>query len=231
MPQTPHIEKHFTGSQTIRDLVIGMSDGLTVPFALAAGLSGAVASSHIVVTAGLAEIAAGSIAMGLGGYLAAKSDAEHYASERSREEREIVAVPEAEVQEVVEIFEAYGVTAQESAPVIAALRQRPARWVDLMMGMELGLEKPDPKRALASALTIGGAYIVGGSIPLSPYIVLPSAQTALLVSVVVTLTALFVFGALKGRFTGTPPLRSGLQTLLIGGLAAAAAFGIAKLIS
>ena len=231
MPQTPHIEKHFTGSQTIRDIVIGMSDGLTVPFALAAGLSGAVANSHIVVTAGLAEIAAGSIAMGLGGYLAAKSDAEHYASERAREEREIVAVPEAEVQEVVEIFEAYGVTAQESAPVIAALRQRPARWVDLMMSMELGLEKPDPKRALTSALTIGGAYIVGGSIPLSPYIFLPSAQVALLVSVIVTLTALFVFGAFKGRFTGTPPLRSGAQTLLIGGLAAAAAFAIAKLIS
>jgi vacuolar iron transporter family protein len=231
MPQTPHVEKHFTGSQTIRDIVIGMSDGLTVPFALAAGLSGAVADSHIVVTAGLAEIAAGSIAMGLGGYLAAKSDAEHYASERAREEREIVAIPEAEAQEVVEIFEAYGVTAQESAPVVAALRQRPARWVDLMMGMELGLEKPDPKRALASALTIGGAYIMGGSIPLSPYIVLPNAQTALLVSVVVTLTALFVFGALKGSFTGTSPLRSGLQTLLIGGLAAAAAFSIAKLIS
>jgi vacuolar iron transporter family protein len=231
MPQTPHVEKHFTGSQTIRDIVIGMSDGLTVPFALAAGLSGAVASSHIVVTAGLAEIAAGSIAMGLGGYLAAKSDAEHYASERAREEREIVAVPEAEVREVEEIFEAYGVTAQESSPVIAALRQRPARWVDLMMSMELGLEKPDPKRALTSALTIGGAYIVGGSIPLSPYVFLPSAQTALLVSVVVTLTALFVFGALKGRFTSTAPLRSGLQTLLIGGLAAAAAFGIAKLIS
>jgi vacuolar iron transporter family protein len=231
MPQTPHVERHFTGSQTIRDLVIGMSDGLTVPFALAAGLSGAVASSHIVVTAGLAEIAAGSIAMGLGGYLAAKSDAEHYASERTREEREVVSIPEAEAQEVVEIFEAYGITAQESAPVIAALRQRPTRWVDLMMGLELGLEKPDPKRALASALTIGGAYIVGGSIPLAPYIVLPSAQTALLVSVVVTLTALFVFGAFKGHFTGTPPLRSGLQTLLIGGLAAGAAFGIAKLIS
>jgi len=169
--------------------------------------------------------------MGLGGYLAAKSDAEHYASERAREEREVVATPEAEAREVVEIFEAYGVTAQESAPVVAALRQRPARWVDLMMSMKLGLEKPDPKRALASASTIGGAYIVGGSIPLSPYIFLPSAQTALLVSVVVTLIALFVFGALKGRFTGTSPLRSGLQTLLIGGLAAAAAFGIAKLIS
>jgi vacuolar iron transporter family protein len=231
MPQTPHIEKHFTGSQTIRDLVIGMSDGLTVPFALAAGLSGAVASSHIVVTAGLAEIAAGSIAMGLGGYLAAKSDAEHYASERTREEREVVAVPEVEAREVEEIFATFGLTAQESAPVVEAIRQRPETWVDLMMKLELGLEKPDPKRALSSALTIGGAYIVGGSIPLSPYIFLPSAQTALLVSVVVTMTALFVFGALKGLFTGTPPLRSGLQTLLIGGLAAGAAFGIAKLIS
>lgn len=165
--------------------------------------------------------------MGLGGYLAAKSDAEHYASERAREEQEIIAVPEAEVQEVVEIFEAYGVTAQESAPVIAALRQRPARWVDLMMG----LEKPDPKRDLTSALTIGGAYILGGSIPLAPYVFLPSVQNALQVSVVVTLVALFIFGAFKGHFTGQSPLRSGLQTLLIGGLAAAAAFGIAKLIS
>jgi VIT1/CCC1 family predicted Fe2+/Mn2+ transporter len=231
MPQTPHVEKHFTGSQTIRDLVIGMSDGLTVPFALAAGLSGAVASSHIVVTAGLAEIAAGSIAMGLGGYLAAKSDAEHYASERTREEQEVVAVPEVEAHEVEQIFASFGLTAQESAPVVEAIRRRPERWVDLMMRMELGLEQPDPKRALTSALTIGGAYILGGSIPLAPYIFLPSAQAALQVSVVVTLVALFVFGAFKGHFTGTPPLRSGLQTLLIGGLAAGAAFAIAKLIS
>jgi VIT1/CCC1 family predicted Fe2+/Mn2+ transporter len=142
MPQTPHVEKHFTGSQTIRDLVIGMSDGLTVPFALAAGLSGAVASSHIVVTAGLAEIAAGSIAMGLGGYLAAKNDAEHYASERTREEREVVAVPEVEAHEVEQIFASFGLTVQESAPVVEAIRQRPETWVDLMMRMELGLEQP-----------------------------------------------------------------------------------------
>jgi VIT1/CCC1 family predicted Fe2+/Mn2+ transporter len=167
MPQTPHVEKHFTGSQTIRDLVIGMSDGLTVPFALAAGLSGAVASSHIVVTAGLAEIAAGSIAMGLGGYLAAKSDAEHYASERTREEQEVVAVPEVEAHEVEQIFASFGLTAQESAPVVEAIRQRPERWVDLMMRLELSLEQPDPKQALTSALTIGGAYILGGSIPYS----------------------------------------------------------------
>jgi vacuolar iron transporter family protein len=231
VPMTPHVEKHFTGSQSVRDIVIGMSDGLTVPFALAAGLSGATANSHIVVTAGLAEIVAGSIAMGLGGYLAAKSDAEHYASERTREEQEVVVVPEAEAREVVEIFEGYGITAQESASVVASLRRRPTRWVDLMMTMELGLETPDPKRAFISALTIGGAYILGGSIPLSPYIVVPVAQIALLISTIVTLAALLVFGALKGHFTGTPPLRSGLQTLLIGGLAAGAAFGIAKLIS
>jgi vacuolar iron transporter family protein len=231
MPQTPHVEKHFTGSEIIRDIVIGMSDGLTVPFALAAGLSGAVASSHIVVTAGLAEIAAGSIAMGLGGYLAAKSDAEHYASERVREEREVVAVPDLEAREVEEIFASFGLTPQECAPVVETLRQRPKSWVDLMMRMELGLEEPDPKRALASALTIGGAYIIGGSIPLAPYIFLPVAQTALLVSVAVTLVALLLFGAFKGYFTGQPPLRSGLQTLLIGGLAAGAAFLIARLIS
>jgi vacuolar iron transporter family protein len=231
MPQTPHIEQHFTGSMVVRDLVIGMSDGLTVPFALAAGLSGAVSSSHIVVTAGLAEIAAGSIAMGLGGYLAAKSDAEHYASERTREEREVTAVPEVEAREVEQIFASFGLTPQESAPVVEALRQRPDRWVELMMRMELGLEKPDPKRAMTSALTIGGAYILGGSIPLAPYVFLPSAETALLVSVVVTLVALFVFGFFKGHFTGTVPLRSGLQTLMIGGLAAGAAFLIAKLIS
>lgn len=231
MPQTPHIEQHFTGSLVIRDLVIGMSDGLTVPFALAAGLSGAVASSHIVVTAGLAEIAAGSIAMGLGGYLAAKSDAEHYATERAREEREVATMPDAETREVEQIFASFGLTPQESAPVVDALRQRPERWVDFMMNLELGLERPDPKRALTSALTIGGAYILGGAIPLAPYVFLPVAQTALLVSVVVTLAALFAFGAFKGHFTGTPPLRSGLQTLLVGGVAATAAFLIARLIS
>jgi VIT1/CCC1 family predicted Fe2+/Mn2+ transporter len=155
-----------------------------------------------VVTAGLAEIAAGSIAMGLGGNLAAKSDAEHYASERKREELEVVAVPEAEAREVVEIFEAYGVTASESTPMVAALCQRPARWVDLMMGMELSLEQPDPKRALVSALTIGGAYIAGGSIPLSPYIVLPSAQEALLVSVIVTPCSLVRLRRLQGPLYG-----------------------------
>src|SRR5512140_3658645 len=148
MPQTPHVEKHFTASEAVRDIVIGMSDGLTVPFALAAGLSGAVASSRIVVTAGFAEIAAGSIAMGLGGYLAGRSDAEHYASERGREQREIVEVPEVEAEEVAAVFRSYGVPPAQVGPVVAALRERPDAWIDFMMRFELGLEEPDPKRAL-----------------------------------------------------------------------------------
>ncbi len=215
----------------MRDVVIGMSDGLTVPFALAAGLSGAVASTHIVVTAGFAEIAAGSIAMGLGGYLAARSDAEHYASERIREEREVIEKHQAEVEEVAEILQAYGLGQSESNSVALAMSQRPKEWVDFMMRFELGLEEPDPKRALTSALTIAGAYIVGGMIPLSPYILLHNASSALEVSVAVTLLALAVFGYIKGRFTGSRPGRSALQTMLIGGLAAAAAFAIAKMIS
>jgi len=231
MPQTPHIEKHFTAGETVRDVVIGMSDGLTVPFALAAGLTGAIASSHIVLTAGFAEIAAGSIAMGLGGYLAARSDAEHYASERRREEDEIVTVPDIEAQEVQDIFKTYGLTENESASVVAALRQRPQDWVDFMMRFELGLEKPVPGRAFKSALTIALSYVVGGIIPLSAYLIFADAHRALNVSCAVTLVALLVFGAIKGRFTGTSMLRSGLQTALIGGLAAAAAFGIARLIS
>jgi VIT1/CCC1 family predicted Fe2+/Mn2+ transporter len=231
MPQTPHIEKHFTSGEAVRDIVIGMSDGLTVPFALAAGLTGAVSSTHIIVTAGLAEIVAGSIAMGLGGYLAARSDAEHYASERRREEEEIVTMPEAEAQEVAEIFQSYGLTNDESASVVGALRRRPQDWVDFMMRFELGLEKPQAGRALRSALTIAGAYVVGGMIPLSAYLVFADAHRALGVSIAVTLAALGVFGGIKGRFTGAPILRSAFQTVLIGGLAAAAAFGIARLIS
>ncbi len=215
----------------MRDIVIGMSDGLTVPFALAAGLTGAVSSTHIIVTAGFAEIAAGSIAMGLGGYLAARSDAEHYASERAREEEEIVTRPEDEAREVADIFLSYGLTEAESATVVAALRRRPKDWVDFMMRFELGLEQPEPGRALRSALTIAGAYIVGGLIPLSAYLLFPDAHRALNVSVVMTLLALGVFGAIKGRFTGTPLIRSALQTMLIGGLAAAAAFGLARAIS
>jgi VIT1/CCC1 family predicted Fe2+/Mn2+ transporter len=231
MPQTPHIERHFTGSETVRDIVIGMSDGLTVPFALAAGLSGAISTTSIIVTAGLAEIAAGSIAMGLGGYMAAKSDVEHYFSERAREEAEVREKADIEAGEVTEVFQSYGLTAEESKPIVDALRKGPQAWVDFMMRFELGLEKPDPKRAVISAGTIAGAYIAGGFIPLGPYLVLPTASIALTVSVVTTLSTLAIFGYIKGHFTGAPPLRSAIQTVLIGGLAAAAAFMIARAIS
>ena len=231
MPQTPHIERHFTGSKIVRDIVIGMSDGLTVPFALAAGLSGAIDSTSIIVTAGLAEIAAGSIAMGLGGYMAAKSDAEHYFSERAREAAEVRDKADIEAAEVAAVFQSYGLTAEESKPIVDALRKRPAAWVNFMMRFELGLEKPDPKRAVVSAGTIAGAYIAGGFIPLGPYLFLPAASIALTVSVITTLLALAIFGYVKGHFTGAPPLRSASQTVLIGGLAAAVAFMIARVIS
>ncbi len=231
MPVTPHVERHFTASEIVRDVVIGMSDGLTVPFALAAGLSGAVTAAGIVVTAGLAEIAAGSIAMGLGGYLAARSDAEHYASEEAREQLEIREIPEEEEREVREVLEEYGLTAEESDPIVSALRRKPRAWVDFMMRFELGLEKPDPARALTSGLTIAGAYVAGGLVPLLPYIFLENVGTGFLVSVVVTILALALFGYVKGHFTGARPLRSAVQTTLIGGIAAAAAFGIAKSIA
>ena len=231
MPQTRHIERHFTSSEIVRDVVIGMADGLTVPFALAAGLSGAVASAGIVVTAGLAEIAAGSIAMGLGGYLAAKSDAEHYAAEKLREEQEVAEKPREEMREVADIFRAYGIPDEHIRPVVHAMSERPDEWVDFMMRFELGLEKPNPKRARISAAVIAGAYIAGGLVPLAPYMVLRSANTALAVSVVCTLVALAIFGFVKGRYTGARPLRSALQTTITGGLAAGAAFAIARAIS
>ncbi len=231
MPQTPHVEKHFTGTEAVRDTVIGMSDGLTVPFALAAGLSGAVDSTGIIVTAGLAEIAAGSIAMGLGGYLAARSDAEHYQAERNREETEVKTKKTEEMAEVFEIFAAYGVGHAEIQPLVDALSKNPKSWVDFMMRFELGLEQPNPRRALISALTIAGAYVLGGFIPLGPYLVVPTAIEALYISVAITLLALLVFGYVKGRFTGTRPFRNAIQTMFTGGLAAGAAFLIARAIS
>ena len=232
MPLTPHIEGHFQSSETVRDIVIGMADGLTVPFALAAGLTGvANASSKLIVVAGLAEIAAGAIAMGLGGYLAAKSDAEHYASERAREEREIVERKDDERHEVLEILDGYGLTRSQSEPILAAFEERPKVWVDWMMRFELGLEEPVAGRATRSALTIALSYIAGGLIPLTPYILQPNAASALRISVIATILALAAFGAVKGHFTGTPMVKSGLRTAVIGGLAAGAAFGLAKMFS
>jgi VIT1/CCC1 family predicted Fe2+/Mn2+ transporter len=226
-----HLERHFTASEFVRDVVIGMSDGLTVPFALAAGLSGAVQNTRLIVVGGLAEVAAGSIEMGLGGFLAARGDSEHYQQERAREYREIKEVPEEEKAEVSRVFQSYGMTQQESTPVVEALSQRPDAWVDFMMRYELGLEEPNPKRAITSAGTIAASYIAGGLIPLSPYFAFGNARTGLIVSAVVTLIALGVFGYIKGRFTGTKPLRGASQTMVIGGLAAGAAFVLARLIA
>jgi VIT1/CCC1 family predicted Fe2+/Mn2+ transporter len=244
-PTDPHIEAHFESTETVRDIVIGLSDGLTVPFALAAGLSGAVTSSHIIVLAGLAEIAAGSIAMGLGGYLAARGDAEHYASEKNREEREIVERTHDEEEEIYEIFEQYQVDRASATPVLQALKANPSAWVDFMMRFELGLEEPAANRAHRSALTIACSYIGGGLIPLLPYFfvhppsamgvaeshLIPDIGTAFTYSVVITLVALAIFGALKGRLVGTGWLRSALQTVTIGGAAAAAAYGLARLLN
>jgi VIT1/CCC1 family predicted Fe2+/Mn2+ transporter len=230
MPHTPHVERHFLGSAVIRDIVIGMSDGLTVPFALAAGLSGAIVSSRVITVAGLAEIAAGAIAMGLGGYLAARSDAEHYGSEMQREQREVEEDPELEAAEIVELFEAYGVSEVQCQGVVAALRADSDSWVRFMMRFELGLERPQPRRALISAVTIALAYVAGGLIPIAPYFAAETAAEALPTSIAATLAALALFGFVKGRFTGAPPLRSAAQTLAIGGIAAAAAYFLARLV-
>ena len=206
MPAAEHVECHFTATAAVRDIVIGMSDGLTVPFALAAGLTGAVASTAIVVTAGFAEIAAGSIAMGLGGYLAAKTDSEHYASERQREIRETVELPDVETEEVAKVFRDYGLSPAQMEPIVAAITSDQNRWVDFMMRFELGLEEPDPARAGRSAGTIACSYIVGGLVPLAPYILMKQVRSALWVSVAVTLLALLVFGSIKGHYTGVKSL-------------------------
>ena len=233
---TPHAERHFRAGDTVRDVVLGMADGLTVPFALAAGISGAVDSSTaagnaLVVTAGLAEIAAGSIAMGLGGYLAARAERDHYEAERRREEAEIVEKPAHERREIVEIMARYGVPERDTTPLIAALERNPQHWRDFMMRFELGLEEPDPRRARRSAVTIALAYVVGGLVPLSPYVFAPRIGIALPISIALTLAALFGFGWLKGRFTGADPATSAFQALGIGGAAAAAAFAIARAVA
>ncbi len=224
-----HKEHHTASPATVRDIVIGMSDGLTVPFALAAGLSGAVANSKIVVLAGIAEIAAGSVAMGLGGYLAARTDEEHYHSERQREIDETREMPDEEIAEVNRVFQGWGLTDQQIEPIVSIISSDEKRWVDFMMKFELNLEEPDPKRAFYSAATIAASYIVGGMIPLSPYMMTHNVADGLWWSVGVTIVALFGFGYMKGRFTGINPLKGAMQTTLIGGLAAAVAFGLARL--
>src|SRR5882757_5817786 len=219
MAKTAHSEFHFLASAAVRDVVIGMSDGLTVPFALAAGLTGATAGGQIIVTAGLAEIAAGAVAMGLGGYLAARTDIEHYRSEYRRELNETVETPDEERREVRLILTEQGLDRAMADTVVEALTRDRHRWVDFMMRFELGLEKPDATRAPASALTIGASYIVGGLIPLLPYMLMADAAAALPVSIVLTMMALALFGGVKGSLTGGRPLRAAIQTVVIGGIA------------
>jgi VIT1/CCC1 family predicted Fe2+/Mn2+ transporter len=232
MSQHPHHhEQHIESSQSLRDFVIGMSDGLTVPFALAAGLSGAIDSTALIVTAGVAEIAAGTIAMGLGGYLGAKTEKEHYESEERREHREVETVPHIEEKEVADILRSFGVPEAQVPAVVEGISRNPKKWVDFMMRFELGLERPDPRRLLHSPLIIGGAYMLGGMVPLLPYILINHVSEALPVSVVVSLVALFAFGAFKGYFTGQKPVKSAVQTTLIGSVAAATAYVIASLIA
>lgn len=226
-----HQEKHFTASDLIKDIVIGMSDGLTVPFALAAGLSGAVASNNIIITAGIAEVVAGSIAMGLGGYLAGKTDMEHYQSELSREYVEIEQVPEIEKQEVKDVFAQYGMSTRLQSELADELSRDKEKWVNFMMRFELGMEKPDPRRATRSALNIGLSYVVGGLVPLVGYFITHTPKHGLIVSSAMTILFLFGFGYTKTKLTGNHPFTGALKTVIIGTLAASAAFIIAKLIS
>jgi vacuolar iron transporter family protein len=225
-----HEEAHLKSSEFITDIVIGMSDGLTVPFALAAGLSGAVSSNGIVITAGIAEIVAGCIAMGLGGYLAGKTEQEHYESELKREYEEVETVPEKEMQEIKDVFAEYGISEHGQNILAEELSKDKTKWVNFMMKFELGLEMPNTNRARNSALTIGVAYFIGGLLPLSAYFVTPNPQEGLIVSAIITTICLFVFGYFKSKVTGQPPLKGALKVMMIGLIAAAAAFGIAKLV-
>ena len=226
-----HEEKHFTGSQNIRDIVIGMSDGLTVPFALTAGLTGAVTSNMIIITAGMAEIIAGSIAMGLGGYLAGVTEYHHYHSEKKREFWEVENLPEREKEEVREILMEYGVSEELQERVVNDLAKKPEKWVDFMMRFELNLEEPHVNEARRSAVIIASSYVAGGLVPLSAYFFTSGPLKGLYISVIITLIALFTFGYFKSKITGQPALQGALKTTLIGAMASAAAFFIARLIS
>ncbi len=224
-------EEHFESSEKVRDFVIGMSDGLTVPFALAAGLSGAVDSTTIVITAGLAEIAAGSIAMGLGGYLAGRTEIEHYDSEERREYMEIDKFHQVEIDETKEIFARYGLSEDVQETIAREMAKNPKQWVDFMMRFELGLEKPDKNRALQSAFIIGASYVIGGLIPLSAYFFTSTSRQGLIYSCVITLICLILFGIIKSKLTGQPLFKGAIRVTIVGALAAATAFAIAKLIS
>jgi VIT1/CCC1 family predicted Fe2+/Mn2+ transporter len=225
-----HREEHMQGSEILRDIVIGMSDGLTVPFALAAGLSGAIKSTNLIIIAGLAEIAAGSIAMGLGGYLAGKTETDHYNSELKREYEEVERLPDREREEVKVFFEGLGLSEEIQQKAVDEMTRDKDRWVDFMMKYELGLDKPDPQRARKSAFNIGVSYVVGGLIPLSPYFFVPEGIEGLKISALITLICLFIFGYFKSKMTGVNPLAGGIRVMVIGAIAAGCAFGVARLI-
>jgi vacuolar iron transporter family protein len=224
-------EKHFQSSEKVRDFVIGMSDGLTVPFALAAGLSGATGDTGLIITAGLAEIAAGSIAMGLGGYLAGRTEIEHYDAEEKREYEEIEKLHEVEIRETKEIFSRYGLDDHTQEIIAREMAKRPKEWVDFMMRFELGLERPDKNRAHQSAFIIAISYIIGGLIPLSAYFFSASSTEGLKYSCVITVVCLIVFGLIKSKLTGQPLLKGAFRVTVIGVLAAAAAFILASLLN
>lgn len=224
-----HHEEHMQGSEILRDIVIGMSDGLTVPFALAAGLSGAIKSTNLIIIAGLAEIAAGSIAMGLGGYLAGKTETDHYNSELKREYDEVERLPDREREEVKVFFEGLGLSEDIQQKAVDEMTRDKDRWVDFMMKYELGLDRPDPRRATKSALNIGLSYVVGGLVPLSPYFFLQSPLSGLKISIVLTIICLFTFGWFKSKLTGVKPFNGAVRVALIGAVAAGAAYGVAKL--
>ena len=226
-----HTEHHLKSSAFITDMVIGMSDGLTVPFALAAGLSGAVSNNNIIITAGIAEIVAGCIAMGLGGFLAGKTELEHYQSELKREYEEVESVPDKEMEEVKEVFAEYGLSQEAQDMIALELSKDKTKWVNFMMKFELGLEAPNPNRALQSALTIGISYFIGGLLPLSGYFFTANPQQGLVVSAILTIICLFVFGFFKSKVTGQPPVQGALKVTMTGLLAAGAAFGIARLVA
>jgi vacuolar iron transporter family protein len=229
-PELHHHEAHFQGSDLVRDIVIGMADGLTVPFALAAGLSAAVANNDLVITAGIAEIAAGSIAMGLGGYLAGKTELDHYDAELRREYEEVEKFPEKEKEEVREALEGYGLSKKTLDLVVDEMAQNKDKWVEFMMRFELGLEKPNVNRARNSALNIGLSYIVGGLVPLAPYFFTQTPTEGLKISAAVTVITLFIFGYFKSKATGQPPLAGAIRVMIIGVLAAAAAFFVARML-
>ena len=228
-----HTEEHRQGPEILTDIVIGMSDGLTVPFALAAGLSGlsnTVHSTSLIIIAGLAEIAAGSIAMGLGGYLAGKTESDHYNAELKREYDEVEHVPDKEKEEVKEFFAKLGLSNEIQIQAAEEMTKDKDAWVDFMMKYELGLDKPDPQRARKSAFNIGASYIVGGLIPLSSYFFVHEGILGLKISAVITLICLFIFGYYKSKLTGVHPLSGALRVMIIGALAAGCAFAVARLI-